>query len=133
MKVYILVKEAGSYSDYSMANIAAYLDVDTAEAAKSKAEEDCDTIRRARSECFTYIREWVKLNPTPEIPSYRSTEYKAARAVYNNWEGLRREEEYRFYNSLDYLTTQQKLDLVNPKVYFETDASYSIQELEVIE
>lgn len=74
--IYIAVKESGSYSDYSKTNIRAFYNEHDAEIFIKAKNDEIILFKKASSQQYTHMNEWLKEDKKRDYRSYSS---------YNAW------------------------------------------------
>ncbi len=159
--VYIVFLTSGSYSDWSMSNVCAFLD-------EQKANDYCEILQArqdrralALTKKYDHMRAWHNDNTMPDfsideqrdrnkINSIKkhdrsAKQNKRLQEIQDRWQEIQAQrneynkaqlaEEDEFINSLDFLFYEDKAALTdrNGNEYYRTDGSYSVEEIELRE
>jgi hypothetical protein len=158
-KVFVVALHSGSYSDYSMELVSAFLDSSLADEHCEMLQKQIDRHKLATKQKYDHMRVWYDSNFTPDLNRHEKQDFHRISAIKENnrsakdnerlkdlqqqWNNLSQEreeynksrldEENRFIRSLDFLTDEDKEALTNKSLnsFYRTDGSYSVEEVEL--
>lgn len=129
-KVYIVMLHTGHCDETSYTEaVCAFLDYQKATEYCKKLNADINRIKIALDLLHKNQVKWIKENPRPRL-SNKATDKE--RMFWINYTQSMQDEEKRFFSSLDLLTDEERDNLcTHGKFHYQTDESYSVEELEI--